>query len=91
MQVQNRSVLYRPLLREGRYLDRKSSRSLAEKTSEHFIDAESFAKKSHVIKHWINTPPELDTAPPFKIKILRQYRDCLSRQVGEAIAMLLSK
>ena len=29
--------------------------------------------------------------PPFKIKILKQYRDCLPRQVGEAIPILLSK
>jgi hypothetical protein len=34
---------------------------------------------------------ENKTLPPFKIKTIRQYRDCLSRQVGEAIAILLSK
>ena len=35
--------------------------------------------------------PERDEAPPFRIKILRQYKDSLSRQIGEAIAILLSE
>ena len=34
---------------------------------------------------------QLEAAPQVKIKILRQYKDCLSRQVGEAIANFLSK
>ena len=76
--------------RDGIYIG-ESSRSIAERTNEHFNDAESFAKKSHVIKHWIKSHPELNTAPPFKVKKLRQYKDCLSRQVGEAIAILLSR
>ena len=29
--------------------------------------------------------------PPFRIKILKKYRDCLSRRVGEAIHIFLSK
>ena len=39
----------------------------------------------------MNSHPDREDAPPFKINILRQYKDCLSRQVGEAIAILLSK
>ena len=33
----------------------------------------------------------METMPPFNIRILKQYKDCLSRQVGEAIQILLSK
>ena len=34
---------------------------------------------------------EMEKMPPFKIKILNQYTDCLYRQIGEAIQILLSK
>ena len=50
-----------------------------------------FSKKSHIIKHWINSHPDLVTTPPFKIKVLKQYKDCLSRQMGEAISILRSE
>ena len=53
--------------RVGIYI-RESSRSLSERATEHFNDAEFFSKKSHIIKHWINSHPNMDTAPPFKIK-----------------------
>ena len=32
-------------------------------------DAMDFSQKSHQVKHWMNTQPEEDTQPPFKIKI----------------------
>ena len=38
----------------------------------------------------MKTHPELDNPPQFQVKILKTYRDCLTRQVGEAIAILLS-
>ena len=76
--------------REGIYLG-ETSRSLAERCGEHFRDAESFNKKSHVIKHWMSSHEEADSPPPFRFRIVKQYKDCLSRQVGEAIAILLSK
>ena len=69
----------------------ETSRSLAERTIEHFNDAESFSKRSHMVKHWMTSHMELDIIPPFQIKIVKQYRDCLSRQVGEAVAILLTK
>ena len=76
--------------RVGIYLG-ETSRSLFERTSEHFNDAKKFSPKSHMVKHWMNTHPEMNTLPPFKIKIIKQYRDCLSRQLGEAIAIYVSK
>jgi hypothetical protein len=76
--------------RDGIYIG-ESNRTIAERTNEHYNDAESFAKKSHIIKHWIKLHPELNTAPPLKVRKLRQYKEYLSRQVGEAIAILLSR
>ena len=34
---------------------------------------------------------EMEALLPFRIKIIKQYKDCLSRQMGEAIKILLSK
>ena len=86
---QQEDVTSPPTGREGVYIG-ETSRSLAERVGEHTYDAKSFSKKSHIVKHWMRSHPNLETAPHFNIKILRQYRDCLSRQVGEAIAILLS-
>jgi hypothetical protein len=68
----------------------ETSRSLFERSMEHYRDMESFSHKSHIVKHWVLQHPELETAPSFKFKILEQYKDCLSRQVGEAIKILYS-
>ena len=76
--------------RVGIYI-RKSSRSLAENRSEHFHGVDTFSNKSHMIKHWMISHGEMETMPPFKIKILKQYMDCLSRQVWDAIQILMSK
>ena len=35
--------------------------------------------------------PEKDSCPVFRFRILCQYKDCLSRQVGEAIKILYSR
>jgi hypothetical protein len=43
------------------------------------------------VKLWANEHPDLNTQPAFKFSIKAQYRDCLSRQVGEAIVILHSK
>ena len=69
----------------------ETSRSLAERCAEHYNDAESFSKKAHMIKHWTSSHEELNTPLPFTFKIKKQYTDCLFRQVGEAISILLSK
>ena len=35
--------------------------------------------------------PENNILPPFRFKIVQQYRDCLSRQIGEAMRIFYSK
>ena len=79
-----------PAIREGIYYG-ESSRSLAERAAEHFKDAKNFDKGSHMVKHWIEKHPEMNTLPPFTITILRSFKDCLTRQVSEAVTMYLSK
>ena len=63
----------------------ESSRSFHERMVEHVRDADKFSNKSHIIKHWMLSHKDLDQRPPFAFKVINKYKDCLSRQVGEAI------
>ena len=70
--------------REGIYIG-ETSRSLFERSREHVRDAVDFKEGSHIIKHWLHSHPEIMEKPPFKFTILESFKDCLSRQVSEAI------
>ena len=41
--------------------------------------------RSHLVKHWMMTHPEDDKCSPFKMKVIGTYKDCLTRQVSEAL------
>ena len=49
------------------------------------------SKKSHMVKHWMLTHPDSDTIPAFRFTIIAQYRDALSRLIGEAIKIMRTK
>jgi hypothetical protein len=70
--------------REGIYIG-ESSRSLHERAVEHVRDAGSFSVKSHIIKHWMTSHPDIPSPPKMMFSVTARYRDCLSRQVGEAL------
>ena len=74
----------KPTSRVGIYIG-ESSRSLHERALEHVKDAESFCPKSHIVKHWMTAHPELDSPPTMEFGVTAIYRDCLSRQIGEAL------
>ena len=76
--------------RTGVYLG-ETSRTIHERAVEHLRDATSFSQKSHQVKHWMNSHPEEDAQPAFRIKTVQRYRDCLSRQIGEALKIYYSK
>ena len=63
----------------------ESSRSLYERTKEHMDDAKKDAPESHIRKHWIECHPEMVEMPVFKFKIVKSFRDSLSRQVAEGV------
>ena len=67
------------------------SRSIHERSKEHQKDALDVSVKSHQAKHWMNTHPEENTQPSFRIRTIKRYRDCLSRQIGEALRIYYSK
>ena len=59
--------------------------------SEHEDDARAFREGSHIVKHWMESHPSLDRFPPFRYRIKRTFKDCLSRQVNEAVAIFMSE
>ena len=75
--------------REGIYLG-ETSRSLHERALEHERDARTFSAKSHIVKHWMNTHPDLPDPPEMEFTISARFRDCLSRQIGEALKINFS-
>ena len=76
--------------REGVYIG-ETSRTLHERALEHVNDARSFSTKSHIIKHWMTTHPDLPSPPTMIFSVKAQYRDCLSRQIGEALRINFTK
>ena len=48
-------------------------------------DAHAFSAKSHIVKHWMTKHPSLPTPPRMDFSITARFRDCLSRQIGEAL------
>ena len=73
--------------REGIYFG-ETSRSLFERVQEHHKDAEDFSAGSHIIKHWMTDHPDMVEKPHFKFSIIGIFKDCLSRQVAEAMRIL---
>ena len=75
--------------RRGIYIG-ESSRTLHERSSEHHKDAADFNIKSHMIKHWMLEHPQDDKCPSFTFSIRSIFKDALSRQTAEAIAIMAS-
>ena len=77
-------------LREGKgvYVG-ESARSLYERSKEHIADRESKKEDSHQIKHWILSHPEMQEPPAFRFKIIKTFKDPMSRQLSEAVRIEL--
>ena len=69
----------------------KSIRTLYERSCEHVQDEEKFKESSHIKKHWMKYHLKDDSRPPFSFKVLDSFKDCLSRQVAEAIRIHYAK
>ena len=76
--------------REGIYVG-ESSRSLHERSVEHIRDAKSFSAKSHIVKHWMTSHPSLHSPPKMGFTITGRFKDCLSRQISEALRISMSR
>jgi hypothetical protein len=64
---------------------------LHERAVEHLRDAEAYSTKSHIIKHWMLAHPVSNGPPKMAFKITGMFRDCLSRQIGEALKIHYSR
>ena len=69
----------------------ETSRSLFERSREHFKDAADFDEGSHMIKHWLTSHVEEESCPDFIFRIVGNYKDCLSRHVSEAVMVHYSQ
>ena len=54
-------------------------------------DAKRFSPKYHIIKHWMTSHAELSSPPVMEFSKTSRYKDCLSRQIGEALRINYSK
>ena len=71
-------------IKKGIYIG-ETSRSLFERSREHVKNAMDLEQGSHMVKHWLSVHGEEKECPQFVFKILGTYKDCLSRQVSEAV------
>ena len=76
--------MYKQCSEKGVYVG-ESSRSIYERTKEHLDDAQKDAPDSHIRKHWREEHPERGEMPVFKFKIVKTFKDSLSRQVAESV------
>ena len=63
----------------------ETSRSLGERAGEHMGAARILDRGSHMVKHWFLDHPGEGTLPAFKFRVIGKYKDCLTRQLKEAI------
>ena len=61
---------------------------MAERSAEHWADFRSKKEDSHILKHWL-LHHHGEGEPELRIKVIRFCRDAMSRQVGEAIMIVL--
>ena len=64
----------------------ESSRTLYERTGEHWKDVRSNSDKSHMIRH--QQLVHQGAAPNFVMRAVKFYRTALSRQIGEAVRIM---
>ena len=71
---------------EGIYVG-ETSRSIYERTSEHHEKARSMDEGSFMVKHWFTSHPEEEEQPGFRFRVVGKFKDCLTRQLKEAVRM----
>ena len=67
----------------------ESSRSLYERTGEHVADRVAKKEESHQIKHWLLDHADLEEPPKFKFRLIKSFKDPMSRQLAEAVRIEL--
>ena len=63
----------------------ETSRTLAERSSEHIAMLKNVDPKSFMVKHWALAHAGMDSQPSFKFEVVRKHKDSLSRMLHEAL------
>ena len=63
----------------------ETSRSVYERAGEHARDAREGKPDSHRVKHWQLAHMDLPEPPTFRVKVVGQFQDALSRQIAESV------
>ena len=63
----------------------ETSRTLVERVIEHVEGAEDLGVDNFITKHWATKHDQLVKRPRVSFKVLKHYKDALTRQVSEAI------
>ena len=63
----------------------ESSRTMYERTKEHWIDAGKLKDSSHIARHWAEVHPDSLIPPLFRFRVVRKHTRALTRQVHEAV------
>ena len=66
----------------------ETSRTLRSRAKEHVAGLQNLNPKSFIVKHWMMFHGTHAIPPRFVFKILKKYRDPLSRQIGEALYIM---
>ena len=66
----------------------ESARSIMERGLEHQKDYNTMKEDNHMLKHWSSAHPN-DQRPKFNMFVVKSYKSCLERQVGEAVCIQL--
>ena len=69
----------------------ETSRSIFERSIEHLKAGRDRKEESFVAKHWQESHPQREEAPEFRFKIVKSFRDPLTRQVSESIRIDLRR
>ena len=74
-------------VKEGSIYIGESSRSIYERSKEHWSDWRSKLERSHILKHQREAHGG-EEEPKFMMRSVRYFRSALSRQVGEAVRIM---
>ena len=65
----------------------ETARTLRQRCTEHLRNAKNWVKNSFILRHWMLAHGSEAKPPDFEFKIIRRFKDPLSRQIMEAIVI----
>ena len=63
----------------------ETARTLRQRSLEHIKKLKNWGRNSFIIRHWMLEHGSDSTPPEFEFKMVKKFRDSLSRQIAEAI------